>query len=481
MKPLIAVFSVAIATLAAAQPPDTLWTRTFGENSWDLGCSVQQTTDGGYIIAGNTGSDFNFDVCVIKTDTAGNQLWQRNFGGSNHEFAFSVRQTEDGGYIIVGDTYSYGAGGYDVYLIKTDSSGNMVWQRTLGGSGNECGYDVQQTNDGGYIITGFTNSYGAGYYDVYLVKTDTSGNQIWQRTFGVNSDDHGRSVQQTADGGYVIAGYNRYGHGYLVKTDVNGDSLWTRMFFWDFYHYGYSVQQTTDGGYIITGSKQSYSSGPYDVYLIKTDANGDTLWTSSYGGSNFDWGHSVEQTTDGGYIITGYTYSDGIGNQVCLIKTAGSGDLVWQSAVGGNYDDRGWCVQQTTDGGYVIAGYTQSYGAGPYHLYLIKTDVEGTPVAPSINPNQPQDFVFDDPHPNPFNASTAISYELRAASNVSLRIYDTAGRLVSTLVEGWRAAGTHEVIFDGSSLASGIYLAKLEASGSGTTPITEVQKMVLLK
>jgi hypothetical protein len=373
---LLLVFSQGFA-----QPPDSLWSRTFGGSAGDRGYSVQQTTDGGYIIAGETASygAGSIDVWLIKTDANGDSLWSRTFGGSDADLAYSVRQTSDEGYILTGYTSSYGAGDNDVWLIKTDADGNSLWSRTFGGSADDRGYGVQQTIDGEYILTGYTSSYGAGSQDVWLIKTDANGDSLWSRTFGGDPDDRAYTVQQTSDSGYIIAAATRsYGPGpwdfWLIKTDANGDSLWSRTFGGSSSDVGKSAQQTSDGGYIIVGFTMSYGAGSSDVWLIKTDTNGDSLWSRTFGGSLADAGQSVQQTSDGGYIVTGYTTSFGGGfYDVWLIKTDAYGDSLWSRTFGGSSEDRGESVQQTTDGGYIIGGHTWSYGAGSGDFWLVKT------------------------------------------------------------------------------------------------------------
>ena len=377
---IFAITAVLTICASAAAQPDTLWTKTFGGSSDDFGNCVQQTSDGGYIIAGNTSSygAGGSDVYLIKTDASGIEQWTKTFGGSGGETGFSVQQTSDGGYIIVGTTYSYGTGDNGVYLIKTDVNGDTSWTKTLGGSDDDYGYSVQQTADGGYIIAGYTNSYGAGNSDVYLIKTDTEGNQQWYRTFGGSLQDYGYSVRQTSDGGYIIAGeiYSLPTGGpnvLLIKTDVNGNEEWYQTFGGSGWDYGESVQQTSDGGYIITGWTYSYGAGLYDVYLIKTDANGNEQWYQTFGGSENDKGYSVQQTSEGGYIIAGYTESYSVGwSDVYIIKTDALGNQQWYKTFGGIYKDIGYSVQLTSEGGYIVAGFTESFGAGNSDIYLIR-------------------------------------------------------------------------------------------------------------
>ena len=200
------------------------WETTFGGTLIDMGSSVQQTTDGGYNITGYTYSAFpgSENVHLIKTDENGIEQWTKTFGGASHNSGWSVQQTTDGGYIIAGGTNDFGFG--DVYLIKTNGSGVEQWSKTFGGTDTDWGYSVQQTTDGGYIITGRTESFGNGGLDVYLIKTDGSGIEQWSKTFGGTGSDEGWSVQQTTDGGYIIAGMtNAFGNinheVYLIKTD----------------------------------------------------------------------------------------------------------------------------------------------------------------------------------------------------------------------------------------------------------------------
>jgi hypothetical protein len=359
----------------------------FGGSGDEWGSSVQQTTDGGYIVAGHTepNSVLNHDVLLAKADPSGDQLWVKtfNFVGGSYDEGYCVRQTSDGGYIITGQTTANSEHATQVWLIKADESGNRVWDMTFGGDGADFGHSVQQTSDGGYIIAGWTGSYGAGNYDFWLIKTDADGNEVWDRTFGGPSVEDGFSVQQTSDGGYIIAGFTTsFGAGgddvWLIKTDAAGNRIWDRTFGGPGDEWGNSVQQTSDGGYIVAGRTTSYGAGDYDVWLLKTDTSGNKVWDKAFGGIGRDIGSSVQQTSDGGYIIGGHTTSYGAGGaDVWLVKTDASGSKVWDKTFGGAEDDIGCSVQQTSDLGYVIAGWTASFGAGGAGGWLIKTDADG--------------------------------------------------------------------------------------------------------
>jgi len=382
MKTTILAMLLALLTLttlvAFAQPVEE-WNKTYGGPGFDLGSSVQETCDGGYIITGWTNSygAGGLDVLLIKTDSDGNEEWKKTFGGSKDDGACSVQETYDGGYIIIGLTESYGAGDGDVWLIKTDPDGNKVWDKTFGGPNYDQGSSVQETYDGGYIITGLTESYGAGDGDVWLIKTDPDGNKVWDKTFGGSSRDRSESIKVTNDDGYIIVGFTEsYGAGnrdiWLIKTDSDGNKVWDKTFGGSNDDIGTSVHQTSDKGYILIGSANSQTDAKSgrlaeDLWLIKTDPNGIEEWNKTFRFGESSVGISVQETNDGGYIIA----SQGFRTDA-IIKTDSLGVKLWDITYG---DKRGYpsirSVQETGNGEYVLTGQFGGY-EGDTDVLLIK-------------------------------------------------------------------------------------------------------------
>ncbi len=370
---------------------DLLINETFGGSNHDFGNTVQKTSDGGYVIVGSTGSyGVGFDdLWLIKTDGAGKEQWNRTFGASEGDYGMSVLQTSDNGYIILGVTASYGAGDVDVWLIKTDGAGSEEWNKTLGGDESDWGQSIWQTSDNGYIITGTTASFDAGGSDVWLIKTDDSGYEQWNRTFGGTEWDYGFSVQQASDGGYIMVGAtDSYGAGdsdlWMIKTDAVGNEEWNRTFGGTRWDSGFSVEQTPDDGYITTGTTGDYNAGTTQLWLIKTDATGIEQWNRTFGGSGRDEGQTVEPTSDGGYLVAGATGSYGAGEMdIWLVKTDSSGIEQWNRTFGGSKWDLsafhyfGIAVHQVSDNEYTVLGTTESYGRGDWDVWLIKANISG--------------------------------------------------------------------------------------------------------
>jgi predicted secreted protein len=312
----------------------------------------------------------SYDIWLVKADANGNMQWNRTYGDTDVKVAdesFSLIETFDGGYAIAGRTFTH-EGNYfylvvppDFLLIKTDSNGNEEWNRTYGGTKFDEAYSLVQTSDGGYAIAGCTRSFGEGDTDFWLVKTDASGNEVWNRTYGGSDQDQAYSLVQTSDGGYAIAGSTMsFGAGdtdfWLVKADANGNMQWNRTYGGSDWDEACSLVQTSDGGYAIGGDARSFGAGRTDFWLVKADANGNMQWNRTYGRTDSDTASSLIKTFDGGYAICGNTYFRAEDAWYgLLVKTDALGNMQWNQT----YEETEWLASlvQTSDGGYVIGSY----------------------------------------------------------------------------------------------------------------------------
>lgn len=406
-KVSLLVFTLFCMGLLSSQ--NIQWQKSLGGSYSDNAKSIIQTTDGGYIVAGQTKSNdgdvsgnhsyYKWDYWIAKMDSAGTLQWQKCLGGSGHDYAQCIRQTFDGGYIVAGYTASNDGdvsgnhGGSDYWVVKLDSLGVLQWQKCLGGSSSERAYSIQQTSDTGYIIAGDANSLngdvsgGHGYPDYWIVKLNSIGELQWQKCLGGSYYDYAKSIQQTTDLGYIIAGYtasndgdvsgnNGYGTSmdyWIVKIDSIGTLQWQKCLGGTNDEHAYSIQQTNDEGFIIAGSTRSSNGdvsgrhGSEDYWIVKLDSVGELQWQKCLGGTMVDEAHSIQQTADTGYIIVGETYSNNYDvsgnhgmNDYWIVKLDSVGVLQWQKCLGGTVGDEANSVQQTTDGGYIIAGWSGS-------------------------------------------------------------------------------------------------------------------------
>jgi len=369
---LLLLFIGSVVPLVDAS---SFFDRTYERMGIGKAYTVVQTSDGGYVLVGITEGfeEGNRDFWLVKTDSDGNMEWNKTYGGTKDDFAYSVVQTSDGGYAMEGYTNSFGAGGYDFWLVKTDSLGNMEWNQTYGGPSDDHAFSMVQTADGGYVLVGETESFGAKFTDFLLVKTDSFGKMEWNKTYdAIAGRDYAPYVIQSGDGGYALVGRTQSSvvEGYdcwLIKTDSFGNIEWNKTFRVVGDPHPNSIVQTGDGGYAIAG-------GP-DYWLVKTDSSGNTEWNKTFTLSpKGDWCHCMIQTKDGSYLLVG-TKSY---NLMALTKTDASGNLLWNQTYGYGAINS---VIQTSDGGYALAGYNFHQGI---NFCLIKTDEVGViPEFPS--------------------------------------------------------------------------------------------------
>jgi hypothetical protein len=390
------IFVLLSFSLVVCAQSSSTWSQSYGGSSSEWGFSVIATSDDGYAMAGMTGSygAGSCDFWLVKTDEFGDMEWSQTYGGAEADWATSVIETSDDGYALTGWTESFGDENGDFWLVKTDSSGNMKWNQAYGGPDADWAYAVIETSDEGYAIVGGTGTSASGLWDIWLVKTDSAGNMQWNQSYGGDGEERARSLIQTSDGGYVISGYTTsFADGgadfWLIKTDASGNVDWNRTYgrtsdvLAVFYIPPFSLVKTPDGGYAMAGpTGASYSVA--DVCLIKTDEDGEMEWIQTYGGPDTDWATSLATTPDGGYAIAGNTDSSGAGSyDFWLIKTDASGNMQWKKTYGGTDDEHAFSSVATSDGKYVIAGYTMSFAVGAQDFWLVKTD--GCPYTYDLN------------------------------------------------------------------------------------------------
>ena len=328
------------------------------------------------------------------TQTAANSngdQWAKTYGGIDDDTGSLTFEKSDGsGYILAGDTFTFDAGGRmgDIWILDLSLSGDIVWQRTYGGAA-DCDLlygGIQETGDGGYVVVGFTGSFGTGNNDSWILKLTSSGDIEWQRTYG-GSDSHNYpySFQITSDGGYIVAGgtYSisaEVPDGWVLKLTSYGDIEWQNTYGGGSYDRATSIQQTEDGGYIVAGRTQSFGAGGADLWILKLTSSGNIEWQRTYGGSLDDYLGYIQETGDGGYIVTVETESFGAGDRDgWILKLTSSGDIEWQRTYGGSEGDGAASIQETGGGGYIVSGSTKSFGAfrSEFDLWVLKLSPDG--------------------------------------------------------------------------------------------------------
>lgn len=362
------------------------WAKAYGGvSSDDYEPFIQQTSDGGYIVTGWTASfgAGGRDFWVIKVNNNSNFSWGKSYGGSDTDQARSIQQTSDGGYIVAGKTTSFGAGNEDFWILKLNSSGNVTWQKTYGGIDEDYAKSIQQTSEGGYIVTGTTFSFDIGGGDLWVLKLNSNGNVTWEKTYDVGGEiaiDRAYSIQQTTDGGYILAGsalinFDNESDGMVLKLNSDGSVSWQKTYGGSSNEGFFFIQQTSDGGYIVIGDTVSFGAGGWDLLVLKLKNNGDVSWGKTYGGGGDDRFPSIHQTDDDGdgekddgYIIVSTTDTGSYWN-LLVLKVTSNGNISWQKSYDVNSDQCFPSIQQTENGGYVLAG--SSYFDASYWDFLV--------------------------------------------------------------------------------------------------------------
>jgi predicted secreted protein len=405
-----------------------------------------------------------FIITVFVDISYSSQDWARTYGGSDTDGALSIQQTTDRGYVVAGYSGSFGAGGnndWDVWILKLDANGEMLWQKTYGGDGDDITASIQQTADGGYVTAGYTTSFGAGDFDAWVLKLDASGEIQWQKTYGGSSNDFARSIQQTADGGYIVAGFTySFGAGeddvWVLKLDASGEIQWQKTYGGSNGEEAYSIQQTADGGYVVAGGTTSFGAGGLDVWVLKLNAKGEIQWQKTYGGSVDDFAYSIQQTADGGYVMAG---SFGVCcYDAIVLKLDTNGEIQWQKTYGGGSDDGVASIQQTEDGGYILTGATSyffSINNDNSDVWVLKLDVNGIISNCNI-----------------MGTGTAVSSNTSVAGqNSTSDVRSTNAIIVNTEVEPFNTSATDYAICLSDTILCSIS-GYVKSKGTGLSDVT---------
>ena len=511
------------------------WVKTFGGKRDDMCHSIVTTPDGGNVMTGSTESNDGvfmgmskggLDIFVIKLDSRGSVEWKKTIGGAGSDESMSITTSPDGGYVLTGATNSndgdfkgMNKGGRDILVIKLDSRGDAEWKKTFGGTGGEEGNSITTSPDGGYILTGETNSndddfegMNKGRDDIFVIKLDSRGDVEWKKTFGGTWDEQGSSITTTPDGGCVLTGeiesidgdFERMRKGitdlFVIKLDSRGDVEWKKTFGGTGWEQSSSITTTPDGGCVLTGMTSS-NDGDFngmnkdedDIFVIKLDSRGDLEWKKTFGGTGWESGCSITTTPDGGCVLTGETSSnDGDFNgmkkgqfDIFVIRLDSRGDVEWKKTFGGTWWEEGLSITTTPDGGCVLTGETTS-NDGDFNMnssrvinsdiFVMKLDSTGTlNSTTSVNDarsSSTQLVVY----PNPYSSSSTITYILEVPSQIRIELMNTLGEITDVVFDGYSQAGTQSLPLNTTSITSGMYWIRMTTStGAKTTQVSVVR------
>lgn len=382
MRKYIIVVLCVFVLNACKKDPKIIYPNANGKGAY----YVQETADGGFIMSGASNNGDDRQMYLLRVDASGSKLWEKDYGKEEFEWGYSIVNSNVSGFLIVGDQTSKGHNKSDFYLVKTDKQGTLLWESTIGGPHNYYAEHIISTPDSNYVIVGTYFTANNVIIDVYLTKIDESGNELWTKTLDVGGKDRGLYIQNTMDGGYVICGWNGL-NSILIKTDADGIEIWNKEYQLKEKSSAGCVQLTTDGGYIITGTLGG--AGNAEIFLLKTNSAGDSSWCKYFKGIARASNGFVQQTSGGGYLLLGNT-RDTIGynnpsldppvinkSDIYLIRTDALGATIWSKYIGGNNtSENGNCLQKTSDGGFIIAGGIYDYVSSST-TYLVKLNSNG--------------------------------------------------------------------------------------------------------
>ncbi|MDP8240183.1 MAG: T9SS type A sorting domain-containing protein [Candidatus Hatepunaea meridiana] len=456
MKKLIILLQLLTVGILHAQP-DSLWSHTYGGLHRQSCYSVIQTRDGGFALAGSQWiPDHRDDGYLIKTDARGGIEWERMYApeeNNNSDVWKEVIQTGDGGYLLAGQTSSYVDGSPYGWVVKTDEDGEVEWMQNYGGNAPDDFSDLIETLDDCYLLVGRTSSFRSGTQDIFLVKIDRDGEEVWSRAYDrEHRSEWGGEVIATIDSCFIIAGSTGGGFvsdGYVIKVDADGEEVWSNSYGSDLFEQFRGIVQTPDGGYVLIGNQedleQEHGQGR-DIYLVKIDGKGEEIWSRTYGDRMRDSGADIVLTEDGDFVIAGkFSYVNPPFDEFYLLRVEPDGEEIWSETFGGRSHE--WCnsMVQTYDGGYALTGYTSSFreeDQGHYNIWLLKTgtDILRWVSLPDTGFVQDStliynlDYFYDFVSPSVYQDS-ALVFSIRDRRNLNGYIEDD--QLIITADEDW--------------------------------------------
>jgi hypothetical protein len=423
---------------------------------------IMPTPDGGYLMVGYTNNNNmnDCDMYVMKADAQGNLLWDREFGGSRPDYAYNIIETGDGNYFVIGYSASFGSGDLDVYLVKMDPSGNKIWEKTYIGFGNEEGREIVPAGDGNFVIVGSTNS-NLSSQDVFLMKIDPTGSVMWIKYYGGSGSETGDSVKRCPDGGFIVGGetysYGQGGDAFLIRTNSNGDTLWTKHFGGAQSEEIVSVISNNDGSYTYA-VRDSSNGRDVDVRIMKSDASGNVVWNKLYSGPDKDTPHRINPVNDGGYIVGAISRSFGwINPDMWVLRLNSGGDTLWSKHFGDTEHEHCYSAKQSADGGFLACGHSRSYGPSQKVMFVKMSDAGTVSIEEQLANTQRFGI-----YPNP--TIDGKLYLKGGPDNYNIKVYTASGQL---LMEKTTDAMKPEEsgIVDLKGNVPGIYLIRLEANG----------------
>ncbi|MCX6641103.1 MAG: T9SS type A sorting domain-containing protein [bacterium] len=475
MKTSVLIIAIIIVTVgvitACAEEGDSLWSRQVGKRGTDAAYAVQVDPSGDYLIAGSSGSygASNEDAWLLKYTDQGDSLWAHTYGGFYYDAAYAIIPASVG-WLLVGYSESFGDWSGNVLMVRTDSAGNQLWLRYFGGKGIDWANAAIETPDGGFLLAGGTTSDGAGGSDLLILKTDSHGDSIWAKTYGGLDDEWATSMIAAPGGGYLIGGMTRsYGSGgeddWLIKIDQDGNLIWSRTYGGTGNDYCASLTASSDNDLLLAGYTYSYGSGGSDAWLLKLNQAGDSLWSKTYGGSGWENAASVISTGSTIYL-SGFCDSFGHGGgDFWLVKCVPSGDSLWAKSYGGNAREAAYAAALNSEGNLLLVGETFSFNADQNDLWMVKVDGITVGIDPEKSQLVPAKIPVSAIYPNPTNSEAKMIVSLPFAAQVNISVYDALGRKITIAVtnspgSGLYTEGNHTISLDVAGLPSGMYMLK---------------------